>query len=187
MIGQPSHLGRIAVVFAPPESTFRAGKTPRMAEKSAEWATRNSPTKCRFGAAASPVCPAVFFILAQRKPMPAQKLSDVAASAKSPAIFPRGNQPLGRPKTTSATKLSGALRRLRRRRVVRRRTSPTRRNKTDARTSSQGSRLFFRLAIVSILEELATRDHGARREPKIRTKRHFGVVALVIFPAAATM
>ena len=36
VIGQPCHLGRFFLVFAPPESTFRDEKTPRMAEKSDE-------------------------------------------------------------------------------------------------------------------------------------------------------
>ena len=36
MIERPSHLGRVAQVFAIPESTSRAEKTPRMAEKSDE-------------------------------------------------------------------------------------------------------------------------------------------------------
>ena len=36
MIERPCHYGRVASVFAPPESTYRAEKTPPTAEKSAE-------------------------------------------------------------------------------------------------------------------------------------------------------
>ena len=36
MIERPGHLGRVAEVFDIPESTSRAEKTPRIAEKSAE-------------------------------------------------------------------------------------------------------------------------------------------------------
>ena len=117
----------------------------------AEWAAREekrkharkSPTKCRFGRAASVMYPVVVFILAKRKPMPAQQLSDVAVSAVLPLLFPRRHPPLVRTSVTSAKKLSESLRRLRRRCVVPRRTTPSRRNETDTRASSQRDRPFY--------------------------------------------
>ena len=94
----------------------------------------------RLGDVASLECPAAFFIPERRKQMAAQKLSDVAVSAVSPLFFPQRHPPLGRTKATSAKNLSEALRRLRRRCVSTRQLSPSRRNETDARTSSQRSR-----------------------------------------------
>ena len=101
---------------------------------------RNCRTECRLGAVASLECPAAFFIPERRKQMAARKLSDVAVSAVSPLFFPQRHPPLGRTKATSAKNLSEALRRLRRRCVSTRQLSPSRRNETDARTSSQRSR-----------------------------------------------
>ena len=103
----------------------------------AEMATRgekrkhaqNSRTKCRLGAVDPVMCPVAVFILERRKPMPAEKSSDVAVSAVSPLSFPRRRRPIGRPGVTLTKKLSEALRRLRRRCVAPRRTSPSRRDK----------------------------------------------------------
>ena len=90
MIGRPCHLGEIAFVSATPESTPRAEKKPRMAEKSDERrrqpaqlgylfggsghpekdsTTRDSPPKCRFGGDASVLFPVEVFVMAHRKPM----------------------------------------------------------------------------------------------------------------------
>ena len=155
----------------------------------AEWAAREekrkharkSPTKCRFGRAASVMYPVVVFILAKRKPMPAQQLSDVAVSAVSPLFFPRRHPPLVRTSVTSAKKLSESIRRLRRRCVSRRRTPPSRRNKTDARTSSQRSRRYCGVAIVIFPAELTTHEDRTRRGPKIRTSASLALLPQLFF------
>ena len=76
---------------------------------------------------------------------------------------------------------------MRRRCVFSRRTSPNRWNKTDARTSSQRSRLFSGLAIVIFPAESNTHGERTRREPKDCAKRRFSIVAQVIFLAEVTM
>ena len=129
-----ARVSRPTSVFCSAELTTRKG-----ADKHA----RNSPTKCRLGTVASLVCPAAFSTLAQRKPMAAKESGDVAVPAVSRLIFPRPHRPLGRTKATLAKKLTEALRRLRRRCVVPRRTTPSRRNETDARASSQRDRPFY--------------------------------------------
>ena len=58
---------------------------------------------------------------------------------------------------------------------------------TDARTSSQRSRHYCGVAILTSPAGSTTHGDRARRGPNICTKRHFGVVASVIFPAGATM
>ena len=84
IIRRPCHLGKLTFVLANPDATSRAEKTPRTAEKSDErppyldhlgylfggidlpvrdLATRKSPSECRFGGAASVMCPVAFVIL----------------------------------------------------------------------------------------------------------------------------
>ena len=155
-----ARVSRPTSVFCSAELTTRKG-----ADKHA----RNSPTKCRLGTVASLVCPAAFSALAQRKPMAAKESGDVAVPAVSRLIFPRPHRPLGRTSVTSAKKLSESLRRQRRRRVVPRRTSPSRRNETDARTSSQRSRQNRGVAIVISPAELTTHEGRTRRGPKVCT------------------
>ena len=175
MVGRPCHSGCLALVFAPPESTSRAEKTPRMSASSvtcsAELTTRgkkhirarNSPTVRRLGAVAELVCPVEFFILERRKPAPAQKLGDVAASAGSYLPVLRRRRPFGRTNIASAKKLREAPRRLRHRCVAPRRTTPSRRNETDARKSSQRSRPYCGAAVAIVPAEPA---RSARRRPK---------------------
>ena len=57
---------------------------------------------------------------------------------------------------------------------------------TDARTSSQGGRLYRGVAIVISLAEMTTHDDRARRGPNTCTKHHFGIATQVIFPAEVT-
>ena len=78
---------------------------------------------------------------------------------------------------TSAKKSNEALRRQRRRRAGLRRLSPSRRDETDARASSQRSRRCCGVAIV--IPPVALTTHGGRTRcgPRICAKRHFGVVA----------
>ena len=129
-----ARVSRPTSVFCSAELTTRKGKDKH---------ARNSPTKCRLGTVASLVCPAAFSALAQRKPMAAKESGDVAVSAVSRWIFSRRRRPLGLTKATLAKELSGALRRQRRRCVVPRRATPSRRNETDARAPSQRDRPFF--------------------------------------------
>ena len=90
---------------------------------------RNSPTKCRFGRAASVMYPAAAFILAARKPMAAQSLGDIAVAADSPLLPPCRHRPLVRTSVASAKRLSDALRRQRRRCGAHRLTSSSRQHK----------------------------------------------------------
>ena len=96
-------------------------------------------------------------------------MSDVAVSAVSPWLFPRWHRPPLQPGVTSAKKLGEALRRLRRRRVAPRRATPSRRNETDARTSSQRSRHNSGVAVVIFPAELTTHEGRTRLGPKIGT------------------
>ena len=197
MIGRPCNLGRVALVFAPPESTSRGEKTRTAAEKSderplqlvhlsysfggidhpeKELATRNSPTKCRFGEP-PPLSARWHFSSWSDANQWRRNNWATLRSAESPVLFPDRHRPLGRTKATSAKKFGEALRRKRRRCVGPRRTSPSRRNKTNERASSQRSRLFFGLALVIFPAELTTHVDRNTRGPKICTKRHFGIVA----------
>ena len=96
-------------------------------------------------------------------------MSDVAVSAVSPWLFPRWHRPPLQPGVTSAKKSGEALRRLRRRRVAPRRATPSRRNETDARTSSQRSRHNSGVAVVISPAELTTHEGRTRLGPKIGT------------------
>ena len=126
------------------------------------------------------------FILAQRKPLAAKLLRDVAVSAALPLLFPRGNRPLRRTSVTPAKKIERSSTST----AALARCSPAgvaeQAAQTDARTSCQKNRCFCGVAIVIFPPELATDEVRTRREPKICGKRQFGGAARVISPAEVT-
>ena len=203
MVERPRHLGRVPLVPAPPESTPRAEGTPTTAEtldgqprylahfgylfgglghpEGERQTCAKHSNRVPSGGVASVMCPVAFSIQAERKPVAAKELSDVAVSAASPLLLPRQTPPLGRTKVTSAKKLSEALRRQRRRCVYPQRNSPNRRRKTDARTSTKRSRLFCGVPTATFPPELSTHEGRTRRGPKICTSASLAELPRLFF------
>ena len=104
-------------------------------------------------------------------------LGDSAVPTESPLLLPRRRRPLGRTKPTSAKKLSGAIRRSRRRGVVPRRTPPSRRGKPTPAHQVREVAFFSALHFFISPAELPTQDDRTSRGPKICTERQFVIVA----------
>ena len=104
-------------------------------------------------------------------------LGDSAVPTESPLLLPRRRRPLGRTKATSAKKLSGAIRRSRRRGVVPRRTPPSRRGKPTPAHQVREVAFFSALHFFISPAELPTQDDRTSRGPKICTERQFVIVA----------
>ena len=139
---------------------------------------RNARTTRRLGAVACDICPAVLF----RSGGPQISNGDLVERQHHPGrptlVFASPESTYRAETTpTSAKKLGEALRRLRRRCVVPRRASPSRRNKTNDRTSSRRSRLFSGLALVIFPAVLTADVRRTLRGPNSCTKGHFGIVA----------
>ena len=108
------------------------------------------------------------------------RLRGVAFVISSPASTSRADERnVGEVIERGATSIAAPLR-------GSRRTSPSRRNETDARTASKKSRLYCGAAIAISLADVTTREDRARGGPKVCAKCHFGIVAKVIFPAEVT-
>ena len=108
------------------------------------------------------------------------RLRGVAFVISSPASTSRADERnVGEVIERGATSIAAPLR-------GSRRTSPSRRNETDARTASKKSRLYCGAAIAISLADVTTREDRARGGPKVCAKCQFGIVAKVIFPAEVT-
>ena len=103
------------------------------------------------------------------------RLRGVAFVISSPASTSRADERnVGEVIERGATSIAAPLR-------GSRRTSPSRRNETDARTASKKSRLYCGAAIAISLADVTTREDRARGGPKVCAKCQFGIVAKVIF------